>query len=396
MVTVLNKESTDFLAVATALAEKFAQTAVLRDAKGGTPTDELKQLRESGLLKLVLPKEYGGFGETWPNALKVVREIAKTDGSLGQLLGYHYFNTVVPLLFGTAEQYAHYSSESVRHNWFSGDAANPRDPDLIVTPDGENFRLNGLKNFATGTKASDVVVIAGTRQDLGNLVFAIIPSDRQGVQINDDWNYIGQRQTDSGSVAFSNVLISRDEILGNPDSNEHPSPFATLITPLGQLVFVNLYLGIALGAFAEAKQYTLTQTRPWILSSAETAAQDPYIIEQYGNLWVDLAATISHADHVASVLQTAWEKGEHLTATERGEVAVSVATAKVLSTRVALDVTSKIFEVTGARFAANKYRFDRYWRNIRTHTLHDPVAYKVYEVGNWVLNKQIPTFTLYT
>ena len=85
-----------------------------------------------------------------------------------------------------------------------------------------------------------------------------------------------------------------------------------------------------------------------------------------------------------------------MTAAERGEVAVTVATAKVLSSRVALETTSKIFEVTGTRAAASKYRFDRFWRNVRTHTLHDPVAYKVYEVGNWVLNQQIPVFTLYT
>lgn len=395
MVTVL-KESTDYLAVATTLAEEFAKTAVLRDAKGGTPTEELNKLRESGLLNLIIPKEYGGIGETWPNVLKVIREISKTDGSLGQLLGYHHFNTVLPRLFGTPEQYAELSKASVRHNWFWSDAANPRDPDSILTPDGENFRLNGFKNFATGTKCSDVVLIGGRRQDLGNEVFAVIPSDREGVRINDDWNYIGQRQTESGSVAFHNVLIHRDEILGNPDSNEPPSPFTTLFTPFGQLIFVNLYLGIALGAFTEAKNYTLTQSRPWIISPAETADQDPYIIEQYGNMWIDLAATISHADHVALIAQAAWEKGEELTAAERGEVAVAVASAKVLSTRVALDVTSKIFEVTGARSAANKYRFDRYWRNVRTHSLHDPVAYKVFEVGNWVLNGQIPNFTLYT
>jgi alkylation response protein AidB-like acyl-CoA dehydrogenase len=95
-------------------------------------------------------------------------------------------------------------------------------------------------------------------------------------------------------------------------------------------------------------------------------------------------------------LQNAWDKGEQLTAAERGEVAVTIATAKVLSTRVALETTSKIFEVTGTRAAASKHRFDRFWRNVRTHTLHDPVVYKVHEVGNWVLNEQIPVFTLYT
>ncbi|MHC5770058.1 MAG: acyl-CoA dehydrogenase family protein [Nostoc sp.] len=161
-------------------------------------------------------------------------------------------------------------------------------------------------------------------------------------------------------------------------------------------MFVNFYLGIALGAFEEARKYTLSTTRPWIFSPAEKAYNDPYIIEQYGNLWVDLRAAISHVDYVNTVIQGAWEKGEQLSAEERGEVAVTVATAKVFSTRVALETTSKIFEVTGTRTAAKKYGFDRFWRNVRTHTLHDPVVYKVHEVGNWVLNEQIPVFTLYT
>lgn len=396
MVIATLREATDYVDLAASLAKEFAETAIERDAQGGSPTRELNRLQQSGLLKLHIPEEYGGLGENWITALQVVREIAKADGSLGQLLGYHYVNSVTPQLFGTTAQKARYYTDLARNNWYFGDSVNPRDPDLILTPDGENFRLNGIKNFSTGTKVSDIVVIAGTRKDLENVLFAPIPSNREGIIINDDWDYIGQRQTDSGSVEFRNVLIYRDEILGNPDSTDHPSPAATLVTPLIQVVFVNFYLGIALGAFEAAKQYTLSTTRPWIFSPADTAAQDLYIIEQYGNLWVNLAAATSHVDYVNSVVQAAWDKGEALTAAERGEVAVTVATAKVLSTRVALETTSKIFEVTGARAAASKYRFDRFWRNVRTHTLHDPVAYKVHEVGNWVLNQQIPIFTLYT
>lgn len=395
MVSAPNR-TIDPFAVATSLADEFAETAVERDAQGGSPIKELNRIRESGLLKLHIPEAYGGWGADWITTLKIVREIAKSDGSLGQLLGYHYVNSVTPELFGTPEQKAKYYTNLAKHNWYFGDSVNPRDPDLILTPDGEHFRLNGIKNFSTGAKSSDIIVIAGTRSDLGNVLFALIPSNREGVILNDDWDYIGQRQTDSGSVEFRNVLIYRDEILGDPDSQDHPSPFATLVTPLIQIVFVNFYLGIALGAFEEAKKYTLSTTRPWIFSPAETARQDPYIIEQYGNLWVNLSATISHADYVATVLQNAWDKGEQLTAAERGEVAVTIATAKVLSTRVALETTSKIFEVTGTRAAASKHRFDRFWRNVRTHTLHDPVVYKVHEVGNWVLNEQIPVFTLYT
>ncbi|MDJ0633362.1 MAG: acyl-CoA dehydrogenase family protein [Xenococcaceae cyanobacterium MO_188.B29] len=395
MVTDL-QQSKDFLAIATTLSQEFAKTAVERDARGGTPTEELDRLRDSGLLSIVIPKEYGGYGETWFNALKVVREISKVDGSLGQLLGYHYANSTVPKLFGTPEQNARFSARSASHKWFWGDAVNPRDPDLILTPDGDNFRLNGVKKFCTGAKGSDVIVISGIRSDLKNILFAVLPSDRDGMVINDDWDFMGQRQTDSGSVIFNNVLVQKDEVLGDPNSQELPSPFATMVTCLSQLIFVNLYLGIALGAFESAKEYTQTTTRPWLFSPVDRATEDPYIIEQYGNLWVDLMATESHTNHVASLFQKAWDKGKQLTAAERGEVAVAIASAKVLSTKVGLNVTSKIFEVMGARAGASKYGFDRYWRNMRTHTLHDPIVYKVHEVGNWVLNKQIPSFTLYT
>ena len=396
MVVAASRESKEYITLASAIAEEFAQTAVERDIKGGTPTEQLHRLRASGLLKLLVPQEYGGFGSDWVTALQVVREIAKGDGSLAQLIGYHYVNLANTGLLGRPEQIAKYYTETARNNWLWGDSVNPRDPNLTLTPDGENFRLNGTKNFSTGARSGDIVVIAAIREDLGKILFAPLPRNREGIVFNDDWDYIGQRQTDSGSVEFHNVLVYRNEVLGNPDSSDHPSPFASLVSPLIQIVFVNFYLGIALGAFEEARKYTLSTTRPWIFSPAEKASQDPYIIEQYGNLWVDLRAAISHVDYVNTVIQGAWEKGEQLSAEERGEVAVTVATAKVFSTRVALETTNKIFEVTGTRTAAKKYGFDRFWRNVRTHTLHDPVVYKVHEVGNWVLNEQIPVFTLYT
>ena len=388
--------TTDCLLLATKLSQEFTKTIIEQDASGNTPTQEQDRLRNSNLLNLLISEEHGGYGESWLNIFKVVREVSKADGSLGQLLGYHYANSTIPRLFGTPEQNAHFCIQSVEYKWFWGDAVNPRDPNLTLTPHGDNFLLNGINKFCTGAKGSDVIVVSGIRSDLNNILFAVLPSDRQGISINNDWDFMGQRQTVNGNVIFDNVLVRQDEVLGDPNSQELPSPFATMVTCLYQLIFANLYLGIALGALEAAKQYTKSTAQPWILSPANRATQDPYIIEQYGDFWVDLSATQSHVDRVASLFQKAWDKEEALTVAERGEVAVEIASAKVLSTRVGLNVTSKIFEVMGARASTSQYRFDRYWRNIRTHTLHDPVVYKVYEVGNWILNEQMPVFTLYT
>ena len=59
-------------------------------------------------------------------------------------------------------------------------------------------------------------------------------------------------------------------------------------------------------------------------------------------------------------------------------------------------MASRLFEIQGARATSSTYGFDRHWRNLRTHTVHDPVAYKAREIGDWTLNHTAPAFTLYS
>lgn len=70
------------LGIARELAEQFAQTAVERDERGGTPKRERDALRSSGLLALTIPTAYGGQGANWRETLEVVREFA---GSIARL-----------------------------------------------------------------------------------------------------------------------------------------------------------------------------------------------------------------------------------------------------------------------------------------------------------------------
>ena len=109
-----------------------------------------------------------------------------------------------------------------------------------------------------------------------------------------------------------------------------------------------------------------------------------------------MAASLALARIVGRQLQEALDKGAALTADERATVAVEVFKSKVHSTRTSLAITSKIFEVTGARATSSKYGFDLYWRNVRTHTLHDPVLYKAREIGEYFLLKRAPEFTFYS
>ncbi|MCY1240430.1 Dibenzothiophene desulfurization enzyme C [compost metagenome] len=77
-------------------------------------------------------------------------------------------------------------------------------------------------------------------------------------------------------------------------------------------------------------------------------------------------------------------------------MAVRIAAAKQAAVDIGLEIGTKVFEVTGARATANAVGLDIFWRNIRTHSLHDPIAYKRREVGAYALRGQIPEPSWYT
>jgi alkylation response protein AidB-like acyl-CoA dehydrogenase len=386
----------DTLAVATQLADSFRGDAAERDLAAGTPKPQRDAIRASGLLALSIPSAFGGRGAAWPEVLRAVREIASADASLAHLFAYHHLGVVTPHLIGTPEQRARWYSETARGNLFWGNCLNPLDlrTSLVRGDDDTAFVLNGTKSFCTGASDSDLVVVSATVPGETGLKVMVLPTRRAGIVIHDDWDNMGQRQTDSGTVSFHDVTVAADELLGPPGAGG--SVFATLRPCVTQSILSNIFVGIARGAFDEARTYAAQLDRPFVGSSAPRASEDPYVIEHFGSMHVQIAGASALLDAAALALQSAWERGDALTDAERGACAVAVSTAKVAAGRCALEVTSRVFEVMGARATSSRYRFDRFWRNARTLTLHDPLDYKVREVGNWVLNGAFPTPGFYS
>ena len=158
----------------------------------------------------------------------------------------------------------------------------------------------------------------------------------------------------------------------------------------------NLYLGIAEGAFEAARHYTREEARAWFASGVDRAADDPLTQHRYGQLWLLLAPAIALADTAAPLLDAAFDKGALLTFDDRGEVAVAVATAKCLAHRAGLEISSQMFELMGARATSLRHGYDRFWRNVRVHTLHDPIDYKLRDLGRHALDGTLPLPTAYS
>jgi alkylation response protein AidB-like acyl-CoA dehydrogenase len=140
-----------------------------------------------------------------------------------------------------------------------------------------------------------------------------------------------------------------------------------------------------------------------IKQNKDKATDEFYILERYGNFHAHLRAASALVDRAGDQVDAIYAKygGDldaraKLTPQERGELAEWVASVKVVTTDTALRVTSGVFEVTGAKATSQKVGLDRFWRDIRTHTLHDPVAYKNRELGRFELLGEIPEASWYT
>ncbi|WP_419869306.1 acyl-CoA dehydrogenase family protein [Chryseobacterium sp. CT-SW4] len=379
--------------IAGQLAELFSETAVERDKKGGTALHERNLIRKSGLLKMSVPKKYGGLENDWASILNIVRLFANVDGSIAHLFGYHHLIVASIELYGTPEQFARYSKKTAENNFFWGNALNPLDENTRVQIKNEKYKINGRKGFSSGSVDSDMLLVSAYN-DQGKIVIGVTDSKRKGIKINGDWNNFGQRQTDSGTVEFTNVILEENEILKTPGPMGNLR--STLRSSLAQLILSHVYLGMAEGALQEAKNYTSAQTRPWINSGVKTSQEDPYILANYGEMWLSIQSAKLLLEQAVESFQQSWDVGEGITEKQRGKTALHIAAAKVQAARTGLFVANKMFEVTGARATSGAARLDRFWRNIRTHTLHDPVDYKIKELGDWALNDKIPAPGFYS
>jgi len=380
-------------AVADETGRLLARDALARDRANADPEGELKLLKDSGLANLLIPRQFGGAGGHWSTGLRAVRILARHDASIAQILSYHFANQAAIVFFGDPSRWEHWYGASARGNWLWGDAVNPVDPDLVLTRSGDGYLLNGRKRFATGASTGDVTLaMAADGEPGGRILATVVERDRDGVEFAGDWDALGQRLSASGSVDFHDVAVAPGDVLGEVGEE----PYSTLVTPGVQLGFANLYLGIAEGALERARELTLERRGAWLLGTADHYSRDPFVQRVFGELLSRTAAVEALADRWNTRFDHVIARGADVTAADRTEAEIGIAKLKVVATETALDVAHRVFEVTGSSSTRSHVGLDIYWRNIRTHSLHDPVDYKKLEVGANYLTGDVQPITLYT
>ncbi|WP_019931832.1 SfnB family sulfur acquisition oxidoreductase [Nocardia sp. BMG111209] len=398
-------------ATAAALADEFAVEAALRDRERRLPVAEIERLAASGLLAITVPAAYGGADLPPSELAEVTRLLAVADPNIAQIPHSHFVYVNLVRLAGSDSQREHYFSRLLAGARIAnaqserGGATVAEVATTLRPEDDGRFRIDGVKYYCTGSLFADLLAVLVRLDDpagRGGLepgeYIAYLPADAPGVRIVDDWNGLGQRTTGSGTVAFDAVIVNRDQLIARSAAVRAPTGYGAF----AQLLHAAIDAGIARGALSAAAEFVRTRSRPWFEAQVARAADDPLVIQRFGELAVAVAtaeATLVAAGLAvdaatrADAVDAATRADAPAAATTADAVAaasLAVATAKITADRAATEVSSALFEVSGTRSAAADLDLDHFWRNARTHTLHDPVRWKYQHLGRAVLHGTPP------
>ncbi|MCR8899688.1 acyl-CoA dehydrogenase [Gordonia sp. GONU] len=377
-----------------AILSEIGADAAVRELTGIDPHAQVRLLSETGYTALTLD-DGSGPGAGAPELFGFLIELARADPIVAHILRAHYW---------FVEQIRRFPDGPVRDRWVAEIAAGKvfgnATSERIGSAGSQSFQteleavdggwlLTGTKFYSTGTAFSDYVSVTATVRggDFdGKVARIVLPVDRDGVTVADDWDGIGQNRTGTGTTTLDRVPVSADDVLAFTD----PASTAPVANdgPFLQLYLQALITGILLSVGDDATTLLRSRMRTFDHAPVDSPRHDPVLLGTVGE--IDAAAHVARA----AVLDAARTIEEAFAPARSGVIdpalfikaSVAAARVKVHVDRVGLRAAADLFDVGGASSASRTTNLDRHWRNIRTVTLHNPTSYKAIALGDLLVN----------
>ncbi|MDT5073349.1 MAG: hypothetical protein QOH82_2669 [Mycobacterium sp.] len=390
------------------LLSHIAAGAKDRDLNDENPFDQVAALKRAGFGTLRLPHELGGSGLTVPQLFSAVIDVARADPIVAHIFRTHFWFTEERLRtlggqersdlgFGPGDPSSLQWLRKVADGKLFGNAFSEKGANAVgslvfntrLLPDpAGGFRLEGEKFYSTGTLFSDYLTVTATT-DHDSVATVVVPADRTGVKLIDDWDGFGQRRTGTGTTVFKNVAVTSDEILADAPYDAPPVPtvqYASL-----QLFIHAVVAGILAGVVDDGVTLLRSRDRSFSHAPTERPTDDPLLQRLLGELastaYVAKAAVLDAAEAIATATASgATTPDGNPDARLAEEAQLKVAKVKVHLDAIAPEAATRLLELGGASAASRQKGLDRHWRNIRTITLHNPVAYKAVAIGQNLLH----------
>ncbi|WP_370249866.1 hypothetical protein [Nocardioides sp.] len=376
----------------TALLDRISVGASDRDRHRVAPFEQIAWITQAGLGRLRVPVAEGGGGASVREFFATLIALAEADSNVAHILRTHYWFVEQQLASADPEARARglalITADQLVGNGFSEQSTRPVGLyfDTTLTPDpAGGYRLNGTKFYSTGTLYSDYTQIWAAAPG-GRIAGAVVPIDREGVTVEDDWDGFGQRLTGTGTTRLENVHVAPEEFfdLGDPDDQGDPGY---------QGAFLQLYLqavtaGILRAVRNDAVALVHRRARNFSHAASTSAAQDRQVLQVVGEISADAfaaeAIVLAAADAIQDAVDSVHDGVPDPRVAEAAQFAA--AQAKVAVDRFSYATAARLLDVGGASATQSVHNLDRHWRNVRTASTHNPTFLKASAIGDHLVN----------
>ena len=228
------------------------------------PVEVFKGLGELGLMGVLVPESYGGSGFGYYEYAAAIEELAKVCGSIGLSMAAH--NSLCSghiMQFGNEEQKQRWLPKLATAEWIGAwglTEANTGSDALrmkcVAKKEGNEWVLNGAKNWITHGISGDIAVVLARTGDLldsHGITAFVVERGTPGFSGGKKENKLGMRASETSEMIFQDCRIPEENVLGNIGDGFIQ---AMKVLDGGRISIAALSLGIAKGAYEAALKYS--------------------------------------------------------------------------------------------------------------------------------------------
>ena len=377
----MNFETSEITSQVAQTARDFAQQYIKPHVMEWDETQEFplhifKEMGKLGLMGVLVPEQYGGSGLSYFEYVTVIQEVAKVCGSIGLSLAAH--NSLCTghiLTFANEEQKQKYLPKLATAEWLGAwgltepntgsDAGNMK---CTATKDGNDWIINGTKNWITHGKTGDVAVViarTGEPRAKNNATAFVVERGTPGFSGGKKENKLGMRASETAEMIFDNCRVPHTNMLGNVGEGFKQ---ALKVLDGGRISIAALALGIAKGAYEASVQY-----------SKERYQFDQPISNFQGISFklADMATEIMAAEMLT--MQAADLKNKGMSMTKEA------AMAKYYASEVAVKTANDAVQIFGGYGYTKDFPVEKYYRDSKLCTIGEGTS----EIQKLVIAREV-------
>ncbi|GAA3954663.1 acyl-CoA dehydrogenase AcdA [Pedobacter ginsengiterrae] len=340
------------------------------------PVELFKQLGDLGLMGVLVPEEYGGSGLGYQEYVDVIVEVSRVCGSIGLSLAAH--NSLCTghiLAFGNEEQKQKWLPKLATAEWIGAwgltEANTGSDALRMMTTaveDGDDYIINGSKNWITHGKSGDIAVVmvrTGEQGSSKGISAIVVERGTPGFSAGKKENKLGMRASETTEMIFDNCRVPKANLLGNVGEGFKQ---AMKVLDGGRISIAALGLGIAKGAFDAAVSYS---------KQRQQFGQPISSFQAISFKLADMATEIEAAELL--IRQAADLKNRHLPMTKES------AMAKYFSSEVAVKVSTEAVQIFGGYGYTKDFPVEKFYRDSKLCTIGEGTS----EIQKIVIAREI-------